>query len=73
MNGLALKIWIAIPLCLKWTIWKECNWTFEGIGHIVLSIRISFLRSWYDWMRGICSAFSCDSAYDFIDCMNSRY
>jgi hypothetical protein len=39
---------------------------------MVLSIQISFLGGLYDWMRAICSAFSCDSAYDFIDCKNSR-
>lgn len=47
----AVDIWNAIPLCVRWIIWKERNcWTFEGIDQSMMAVKLVYLRTLCEWM-----------------------
>ena len=44
-------IWNAIPLCMRWIIWKERNCrTFEGIKQSMMAVKLLFICTLYEWM-----------------------
>lgn len=55
----SIDIWMAVSLCLIWTIWKECSsWNFEGWSILFFSIKNYFLRGLDDWMWAFESDYS---------------
>ena len=45
-----------ISLCITWTIWRKCNhYTFEGIEHLPLELKLFVVCSMYDWMAALSS------------------
>ena len=54
-NGLgrhSLDIWNMVPICLVWTIWKECNQcTFEDVSRLDNQLLEGFIQTLFDWSR----------------------
>jgi hypothetical protein len=54
-NGLgrhSSDIWNFVPVCLMWTIWKECNQrTFEDASKVDSQILEGFILTLFDWSR----------------------
>ena len=51
-------IWMAVPYCLMWCIWRERNnRRFEDLERSVSNFKLFFLKTPLDWiaMLGICS------------------
>jgi hypothetical protein len=43
-------IWNIVPICLMWTIWKECNQrTFEDVSRLDRQILEGFTLTLFDW------------------------
>ena len=65
-------LWGAVPLCLTWTIWRECNQhVFEGVG-CSSDLKLLFLCTMYDWMAAFCGhLFS--NLEEFLDICNFQW
>jgi hypothetical protein len=48
----SLDIWNLGPLCLMWTLWRECNCRmFEDVESSKSQLIELFTNSWFDWSR----------------------
>lgn len=66
-------VWTGIPLCIVWTIWRECDsCTFKGVQWAMPKLKMIFLRPMYDWMAAECSH-SFPNLLEFCDLCNFRW
>lgn len=53
-KGRFAKFCHAVPLCLMWTAWRECNRrAFEGIEGPTMDLKLFLVRALFDWMTGL--------------------
>ena len=54
----AASIWVAIPHCIIWTIWREWNnRTFEGEEQSIIELKCSFILSLFEWITAFSALF----------------
>ena len=61
-------IWMVVPHCLMWCIWRERNnWHFEDLERLVANLQCFFLKTLLDWVTvfGFCSFSSVHGFMDF--------
>ena len=67
------KIWMAAPLCLLWTLWRERNRVvFENEVTSAQRIKASFLSNLWTWAN-LYSVDNMNSFLDFLTGLGSRY
>ena len=60
-------IWMAVPHCLMWCIWRERNnRCFEDFERTIADLKLFFFKTLLDWMS-IIGSHSIFSVYDLID------
>ena len=63
-------IWNAVPLCLKWTVWREHNRrAFEGSERPMMDLKMFLLRALFDWIIVLPSRSFCTNL-DLTNCCN---
>ena len=66
------KIWMAVPLCLFWTLWCEINKVvFENEVNYVHRIKANFVTNLWTWAN-LYSVDNMNSVLDFLTLMGSR-
>lgn len=66
----AARVWMAIPLCLMWSLWIERNkWTFDGIERPVSVLKEHILRTLFAWSSA-CGVISPMSFLEFLDSLS---
>ena len=66
------KIWMAAPLCLFWTLWRERNRVvFENEVTSVHRINANFVTNLWTWVN-LYSVDNMDYVLDFLTWMGSR-
>ena len=64
------RIWISVPHCLMWCLWRERNLrTFEGSKTSIDELKLLFFRTLFEWMQ-FTNLFSFASFQDFLDSCN---
>ena len=67
------NIWILVPSCLMWTIWRKRNWhTFEHVDCASTQLQAFIISSLYEWSLVSCLT---DSNYvpSFVKSIQCRY
>ena len=63
-------IWMAVPHCLMWCIWRERNnRCFEDYERTIVGLKLFFFKTLSDWMS-IIGTHSLSSVYDLMDACN---
>ena len=63
-------IWMVVPHCLMWCIWRERNnQCFEDSERSVADFKLLFFKTLSDWMS-IIGSHSIFSVYDLMDAFN---
>ena len=45
-----VEAWRAVPVCLVWCIWSECNWrAFDRKGISLTNLKFLFLKTFSEW------------------------
>ena len=66
----AARVWMAMPLCLMWSLWNERNQcTFDGIERPVSILKENLLRTLFTWSH-VFGVISSTSFLDFIDSLS---
>ena len=66
------RIWMCIPHCLMWYIWRERNaGSFEGCALSVLDLKLLTLKTLDEWVS-IMGCFSCSDLAEFLDLCSFR-
>ena len=68
VSNRATQVWMAMPLCLMWSLWNERNKRiFDGIKHPVSVLKKHILRTLLAWSH----AFGVISSMSFLDFIDS--
>ena len=63
-------IWLVVPHCLMWCIWRERNSRyFEDFERTSADLKLLFFKTLSDWMS-IIGSHSIFSVYDLMDACN---
>ena len=66
-------IWMVVPHCLMWCIWKERNSRcFEDNEHSMLDLKLLFFRTLLDWFS-VWRNLPFSSILDLLDFCNIRF
>ena len=70
VSNRATQVWMAMPLCLMWSLWNERNQcTFDGIERPVSILKENLLRTLFTWSH-VFGVISSTSFLDFIDSLS---
>ena len=63
-------IWMVVPHCLMWCIWRERNnQCFEDFERTIAGLKLFFFKTLLDWMS-IIESHSIYLVYDLMDACN---
>ena len=66
------KIWMAAPLCLFWTLWRERNRAvFENEVTFIQTIKVNFVTNLWTWAN-LYGVDNTHSVLDFLSWMGRR-